>query len=137
MRRVLGVLVVVFFVAPIPSAEAHFIAEVGFRAHAPTLAHRLTPEPSPAPTMPSPAASTGGGPSSVDWDAIAECESGGDWSIDTGNGYYGGLQFAQSTWEANGGLSYAPRADLASRSEQIAVASRLPLSAWPHCGVFG
>jgi len=73
----------------------------------------------------------------VNWDAIAECESGGDWHINTGNGYYGGLQFAQSTWEANGGLAYAPRADLATREQQIAVASRLSLSAWPHCGAYG
>src|SRR5207248_10344741 len=137
VRRALGALAVVFVLAPVQPAEAHFVAEVGSRAHAPTLAQRLTPEPSPAPTMPSPAASTGGGPSSVDWDAIAECESGGDWSIDTGNGYFGGLQFAQSTWEANGGLAYAPRADLASRSEQIKVASRLSLSASPHCGILG
>ncbi len=56
------------------------------------------------------------------WDAVAQCESSGNWSINTGNGYYGGLQFSQSTWEAYGGLAYAPRADLASKSEQIAVA---------------
>lgn len=56
------------------------------------------------------------------WDAVAECESSGDWSINTGNGYYGGLQFAQSTWEGFGGTEYAPRADLASKEEQIAVA---------------
>ena len=75
--------------------------------------------------------------SGVDWDAIAECESGGDWHINTGNGYYGGLQFSQSTWEAAGGLAYAPRADLATREQQIAVASTLDLSHWPHCGAYG
>ncbi|PMC74680.1 MULTISPECIES: transglycosylase family protein [unclassified Brachybacterium] len=73
------------------------------------------------------------------WDEVAACESGGDWSINTGNGYYGGLQFSQSSWEAAGGLQYAPRADLASKSQQIATAEVL-LSmqgpgAWPVCGV--
>jgi uncharacterized protein YabE (DUF348 family) len=58
------------------------------------------------------------------WDRIAECESGGNWSINTGNGYYGGLQFATSSWLANGGDDFAPRADLASRAEQITVANR-------------
>ncbi|MEW2294242.1 transglycosylase family protein [Streptomyces sp. NPDC006743] len=61
----------------------------------------------------------------ADWDAIAACESGGNWQANTGNGYYGGLQFAQSSWIAAGGLQYAPRADLATRREQIAVARRL------------
>lgn len=71
-----------------------------------------------------------------DWDAIAQAESGGDWSINTGNGYYGGLQFQQSSWEAAGGLKYAPRADLASREEQIAAAEELLKlqgpGAWPN-----
>ncbi|GAA2385079.1 resuscitation-promoting factor protein RpfA [Streptomyces glaucosporus] len=63
---------------------------------------------------------------SVDtWERVARCESGGNWSINTGNGYYGGLQFAQASWEAAGGLRYAPRADLATRDQQIAVAERL------------
>ncbi|MEU3730828.1 transglycosylase family protein [Streptomyces sp. NPDC033538] len=73
-------------------------------------------------------------PPRTDWDAIAACESGGDWEANTGNGYYGGLQFARSSWIAAGGLEYAPRADLASRGEQIAVAKRLAriqgMSAW-------
>ncbi|MGC9377893.1 transglycosylase family protein [Streptomyces sp. MH13] len=73
-------------------------------------------------------------PLRTDWDAIAACESGGDWDANTGNGYYGGLQFAPSSWIAAGGLEYAPRADLASRAEQIAVAERLAriqgMSAW-------
>jgi len=59
------------------------------------------------------------------WDRIAQCESGGNWSINTGNGYYGGLQFSSSTWLSNGGAKYAPRADLASRTQQIAVANVL------------
>ncbi len=73
-------------------------------------------------------------PPRTDWDAIAACESGGNWKANTGNGYYGGLQFAPSSWAAAGGLAYAPRADLATRGEQIAVAERLAriqgMSAW-------
>jgi hypothetical protein len=79
--------------------------------------------------------------SGVDWDKIASCESGGDWAINTGNGYYGGLQFDQATWRANGGLAYAPRADLADKDQQIHVASHLAgrrgLEPWPVCGHLG
>jgi murein DD-endopeptidase MepM/ murein hydrolase activator NlpD len=79
--------------------------------------------------------------STVNWDAIAKCESGDVWNINTHNGYYGGLQFAQSTWEAFGGLAYAPRADLATREQQIAVAEKTlvgqGIGAWPVCGKFG
>jgi uncharacterized protein YabE (DUF348 family) len=71
------------------------------------------------------------------WDAIAGCEAGGNWAINTGNGYYGGVQFDQGTWERNGGLRYAPRADLATREEQIAVAEvtrqHQGWGAWPAC----
>ncbi|MEW2613973.1 transglycosylase family protein [Streptomyces sp. NPDC047880] len=71
------------------------------------------------------------------WDRIAQCESGGDWHINTGNGYYGGLQFAASTWNAYGGTAYAPTADRASRSQQIAVATKVQRAqgwgAWPVC----
>lgn len=71
------------------------------------------------------------------WDAIAGCEAGGNWGINTGNGYFGGVQFDQGTWEANGGLRYASRADLASREEQIAIAevtrARQGWGAWPVC----
>lgn len=71
------------------------------------------------------------------WDALAQCESGGRWNINTGNGYYGGIQFSASTWRAYGGTQYAPRADLASREQQIAVAGRVLASqgsnAWPSC----
>ncbi|MEU1088273.1 transglycosylase family protein [Streptomyces sp. NPDC005892] len=59
------------------------------------------------------------------WDAVAQCESGGNWSINTGNGYYGGLQFSQSSWAAAGGTKYAPRADLATKDQQIATAEVL------------
>ncbi|MFG3540433.1 transglycosylase family protein [Streptomyces clavifer] len=77
----------------------------------------------------------------TDWDRIAACESNGRWNINTGNGYHGGLQFAPSTWQAYGGGQYAPRADLATRSQQIAVGERVArsqgLSAWPTCGRLG
>jgi hypothetical protein len=77
----------------------------------------------------------------VNWDAIAKCESGGDWHRNSGNGYHGGLQFAPGTWRSNGGTQYASRADLASREQQIAVAERLRrnrgLHPWPTCGVRG
>ena len=72
------------------------------------------------------------------WDAVAGCESGGNWATNTGNGFYGGLQFDSGTWLSNGGGAYAPRADLATRAEQIAVASTLYArsgsSPWPVCG---
>jgi hypothetical protein len=71
------------------------------------------------------------------WDALAGCEAGGNWAINTGNGFYGGVQFDQNTWERNGGLRYAARADLATREEQIAIASvtqaRQGWGAWPVC----
>jgi nucleoid-associated protein YgaU len=72
------------------------------------------------------------------WDNVAQCESGGNWHINTGNGYYGGLQFAYSTWVNYGGQHYASRADLASKSEQIAIGekvlARQGWGAWPVCG---
>ena len=64
--------------------------------------------------------------STHDWSGVAQCESGGNWAINTGNGYYGGLQFTTGTWAANGGTAYASRADLASASQQIAVAETGP-----------
>ncbi|WP_067698029.1 resuscitation-promoting factor [Nocardia jejuensis] len=71
------------------------------------------------------------------WDALANCESTGNWAINTGNGYFGGIQFDQSTWERQGGTRYAPRADLATREEQIAIAevtrARQGWGAWPAC----
>ncbi|WP_461009918.1 transglycosylase family protein [Streptomyces capparidis] len=72
------------------------------------------------------------------WDRIAQCESNGRWNSNTGNNYYGGLQFRHPTWVAFGGLRHAPRADLASREQQIAVAERVlrvqGWGAWPTCG---
>jgi resuscitation-promoting factor RpfA len=71
------------------------------------------------------------------WDALAQCESGGRWNINTGNGYSGGLQFAPSTWAAYGGTQYASSAAGASRDQQIAVAQRVLAGqgpgAWPAC----
>ncbi|WP_018598774.1 resuscitation-promoting factor [Mycobacterium sp. 155] len=71
------------------------------------------------------------------WDALAQCEAGGNWGINTGNGFYGGVQFDQNTWERQGGLRYAARADLATREEQIAIATvtqaRQGWGAWPVC----
>ncbi len=75
---------------------------------------------------------------SVNWDAVAACESGGNWGINTGNGYYGGLQFNMGTWQSNGG-SGSPHA--ASRDEQIRVAENVlhtqGIGAWPVCGQRG
>jgi len=71
------------------------------------------------------------------WGCVAECESGGRWDANTGNGYYGGLQFSPATWKAYGGLKYAARADLATREEQIAVAKKVLAEqgwgSWPVC----
>ncbi|MFC0314449.1 transglycosylase family protein [Gordonia phosphorivorans] len=89
------------------------------------------------------AALLGGGNASAatdaEWDRVAQCESGGNWSINTGNGYYGGLQFSPSTWSGHGGGQFAPSAHQASKAEQIVVAERVLASqgkgAWPSCGV--
>ncbi len=74
------------------------------------------------------------------WDGVARCESSGNWSINTGNGYYGGVQFSRSTWLAYGGGAYAPRADLASKAQQITIAERTlrgqGIGAWPVCGKY-
>ncbi len=71
------------------------------------------------------------------WDELAECESGGDWDANTGNGYYGGLQFSDRTWDGFGGERFASRADLASREQQIIIAERVLVEqgwgAWPTC----
>lgn len=81
------------------------------------------------------ATGTASADSGVNWDAVAACESGGNWAINTGNGYYGGLQFTIGTWRSNGG-SGSPH--MASRSEQIRVAENVlrtqGIGAWPVCG---
>jgi hypothetical protein len=102
------------------------------------------PPPAASPTSP-PAPATappaGGSSSGVNWSAIADCESGGNWSANTGNGFYGGLQFTEETWQAYGGGQYAATADQATPSEQIAVAERVlagqGIGAWPVCGSNG
>ncbi|TFV90054.1 hypothetical protein E4P38_04865 [Blastococcus sp. CT_GayMR16] len=104
-----------------------------------TLQAQRTAPQQPAPRPSAPTNSVGGpAPPTRDWNAVAQCESGGNWSINTGNGYYGGLQFSQSTWNAFGGGAYAPRADLAARAQQIAVAEKVLAvqgrGAWPTCG---
>ncbi|WP_330295884.1 peptidoglycan DD-metalloendopeptidase family protein [Streptomyces sp. NBC_00503] len=82
--------------------------------------------------MPASAASVG------TWDEVAQCESSGDWSISTGNGFYGGLQFTSSTWAEFGGTQYAPQANQATKAQQIAVAEKVLATqgpgAWPSCG---
>ena len=84
------------------------------------------------------ATGTANAESGVDWDAVAACESGGNWSTSTGNGYYGGLQFTMGTWRANGGSGSPQRA---SRAEQIRVAENVlrsqGIGAWPVCGKRG
>jgi Transglycosylase-like domain/LysM domain len=92
-----------------------------------------------------PAPVTASGPvpasSGVNWSAIAACESGGNWGANTGNGFYGGLQFTQGTWDAYGGGQYASSASQASPAQQIAVANRVlagqGIGAWPVCGANG
>ncbi|MDT7721506.1 MAG: resuscitation-promoting factor RpfA, partial [Mycobacterium sp.] len=73
-----------------------------------------------------------------EWDRVAACESGGNWGINTGNGYHGGLQFSQGTWAAHGGGEFASSANQATRDQQIAVAERVLATqgrgAWPVCG---
>ncbi|MFI7403311.1 transglycosylase family protein [Streptomyces sp. NPDC049541] len=83
-----------------------------------------------------------GGASAADgttWDKVAQCETGGSWSENSGNGFYGGLKLTQENWEKYGGLDYAPRADLASRNQQIAVAEKLlddqGVGAFHTCGL--
>ncbi|WP_191564984.1 transglycosylase family protein, partial [Janibacter melonis] len=87
--------------------------------------------PAPKPSTPSPAPTTKSSGAGLDtsnaamWDRIAQCESTGNWSINSGNGYYGGLQFDIQTWLGAGGGDFAQRADLASREQQITVANRV------------
>ena len=84
------------------------------------------------------AAGTAGAADAATWNKVAACESSGHWSINTGNGYYGGLQFSSSTWLSFGGGAYASRADLATKAQQIAVAEQVLAvqgpGAWPTCG---
>ena len=108
---------------PPPAPGAPVPAPVGFDPNLPPPPAPFAPPAPPAPAY------------SVNWDAIAQCESGGNWSISTGNGYSGGLQFTPGTWRANGGSGNAANA---SREEQIRVAENVlrsqGLGAWPVCG---
>ncbi|ORB76320.1 transglycosylase family protein [Mycobacterium scrofulaceum] len=108
---------------PPPAPDAPPPAPAGFDPNVP-------PPPGPEAAPPPPVRAY-----SVNWDAIAQCESGGNWSISTGNGFSGGLQFTPSTWRANGG-SGSPAG--ASREEQIRVAENVlhsqGIGAWPVCG---
>lgn len=83
------------------------------------------------------ATATGASAAGSVWDRVAACESGGNWSINTGNGFYGGLQFSDSTWDAYGGERYAPTANRASKAQQITIAQKVLASqgpgAWPVC----
>lgn len=101
------------------------------------------PDPPPATSSsggntgaPAPAPSSG-----ANWDALAWCESGGDWHINTGNGFYGGLQFHHQTWVGFGGQQYAPYAHQATREQQIAIAEKVLAvqgrNAWPGCSAAG
>ena len=105
---------------------------------------RGTKEPEPEPEASSSDSSGGNtgasapaAPSGSVWDRLAQCESGGNWSINTGNGYYGGVQFSAPTWNAMGGQKYAPTADKATRAQQIDIASKLQAQSgwgqWPAC----
>ncbi|MFF1870445.1 transglycosylase family protein [Kitasatospora herbaricolor] len=90
-------------------------------------------------TIPLAIAGTAGAASVTTWDKVAQCESSGNWAINTGNGFYGGLQFTQSTWTEFGGAQYAARADLATKAQQISVAEKVLASqgpgAWPVCSI--
>ncbi|MFB7471669.1 transglycosylase family protein [Kitasatospora sp. NPDC056184] len=90
-------------------------------------------------TIPCLTTGTASAASVATWDKVAQCESGGNWSINTGNGFYGGLQFTNSTWSAFGGTAFAARADLATKDQQIATAEKVLAvqgpGAWPVCSV--
>lgn len=140
VRKTLILAAVTGTLVTIPSATAHADPEaVGFDPNAPAASPAPDAPPPPAPDAPPPGPDVPPPPAhraySVNWDAIAQCESGGNWGISTGNGFSGGLQFTPSTWHANGG-SGSPSG--ASREEQIRVAENVlhsqGIGAWPVCG---
>jgi hypothetical protein len=103
-----------------------------------TIVSLAEPAPAPpGPAAPAPAAPAPTYSGTSVWDDLAECESGGNWSINTGNGYHGGLQFSYGTWHDSGGGQYADYPHQATREEQIAVAERLRAARgyapWPAC----
>ena len=97
--------------------------------------------PASAPAVAPAQAASPGPAGGVNWSAIAACESGGNWSTNTGNGFYGGLQFTEQTWLGYGGGRYASSASLATEAQQIAVAQKVlagqGIGAWPVCGARG
>ena len=110
----------------------------------PAQPQRARPQPArpepvrPEPARPEPAQPRVSPRAAAVWDRLARCESGGDWRVATGNGYFGGLQFDAPTWREFGGTRFAPRADRATREEQILVATRVRearggYGAWPTC----
>ncbi|MET9605778.1 transglycosylase family protein [Streptomyces sp. NPDC006512] len=128
------------------AAALALVLPSGAAAAAPAPAPLAPPPPAPGPAgaaHPGSPGMIGSGPGDCGpggewpWDCVADCESGGRWAVNTGNGFYGGLQFWQPTWEDHGGLAYAPRADLATRTQQIRVAEDLlgtqGWDAWPVC----
>lgn len=114
-------------------AWSRFVAPPPPPAPAPEPAPVAPPPPAPVPA-PAPAPAVAG--DSV-WDRLVQCEASGNWAINTGNGYYGGLQFHPQTWLAMGGGEFAPYAHLATREQQIVVAERVLAAqgwgAWPGC----
>ena len=123
----------------VPAWMAH-AAGAAFPAPSRASAAASVPQASPpaaAPASTAAPASSGG----ANWSAIAACESGGNWSANTGNGFYGGLQFTEQTWLSYGGGRYASSANLATKAQQIAVAERVlagqGIGAWPACGAGG
>ncbi len=116
----------------IPAADEQLASRVISTA-SPVVAAQPTPQRTYTKSA-SAAAPVAGGST---WDQIAQCESGGNWAINTGNGYQGGLQFSPSTWTGHGGGAYAPSANQATREQQIAIAEKVLASqgygAWPAC----
>lgn len=123
------------YVEGVAAAQERAAAEEAARQAAAEEAARQQEAAASAPSAPAASGgSGGGGGGGSHWDALAQCESGGDWGISTGNGYYGGLQFSMSTWQAMGGSGNPASA---SREQQIAVAERVldaqGWGAWPSC----
>jgi hypothetical protein len=141
------------FVVRLAAVAALIAGACGATGAAPPLPPPLPPPvvPAPAPAGPGvgppPPPSSPGGPTQPapvpvagpmePWDSIARCETGGDWHADTGNGYQGGLQLSPRTWSAYGGGTFAPRADEATREQQILVGDRVRAEqgwqAWSGC----
>ena len=121
-----------------------WLARVGLAATAAPATPTVPTDPAGPASAPAvaPAQAASPGPAGgVNWSAIAACESGGNWSTNTGNGFYGGLQFTEQTWLGYGGGRYASSANLATQAQQIVVAQKVlagqRIGAWPVCGAPG